>query len=271
MPTTPEEWLNIAKKFEYLRNFSHCIGAMDGKHIVLQAPINSGSEYFNYKSAFSIVLLAVVDANYCFLFCDVGCQGRISDGGVFRNSILYKKICKEELNLPVSRPLSGREISVPYVFVADDAFAISANVMKPYPGRDLKRSAKRTFNYRLSRARRLSENVFGIMSAAFRVFRKPLLLEPEKAVKVTMACIYLHNFLRQSVNSSQVYTPQGTFDSEEGGQIKPGTWRTEIERNSLLNLPSIARKSSISCQNIRDEFAEYFVTNGRVPWQASYE
>lgn len=218
MPTTPEEWLNIAKKIEDLWNFPHCIGAIDGKHIVLQAPINSGSEYFNYKSAFSIVLLAVVDANYCFLFCDVGCQGRISDGGVFRNSILYKKICREELNFSVSRPLSGRKISVPFVFVADDAFAISANVMNP--GRDLKRGAKRTFNYRLSRARRLSENVFGIMSAAFRVFRKPLLLEPEKAVKVTMACIYLHNFLRQSVNSRRVYTPQGTFDSEEGGQIK---------------------------------------------------
>ena len=56
------------------------------------------------KKTFSIVLLALVDSNYNFIFADIGCQGRISDGGVFRNSSLWKKICRNELNLPTPRP-----------------------------------------------------------------------------------------------------------------------------------------------------------------------
>jgi len=66
-------------------------GALDGKHVVLQCPRNSASEYFNYKNAFSIVLFALVDADYNFKFVDAGCQGGISDSGVFTINELYKK------------------------------------------------------------------------------------------------------------------------------------------------------------------------------------
>lgn len=59
--------------------------------MVLQAPVGSESEYFNYKSFFSIVLFALVDANYNFVLANVGSLGRISDGGVFKNSLLWKK------------------------------------------------------------------------------------------------------------------------------------------------------------------------------------
>jgi hypothetical protein len=65
---------------------------MDGKHILLQCPANSGSQFFNYKVTFNIVLFAVVDANYCFKYAHVGCQGRISDGGVFRITPFSKKL-----------------------------------------------------------------------------------------------------------------------------------------------------------------------------------
>jgi hypothetical protein len=91
IPKTKQEWLAVANQYQALWNFPHSIRAIDGKHAVLQCPSNSASEYFDYKNAFSIVLFALVDANYNFIFVNAGCQGRISDSSVFKNTELYKK------------------------------------------------------------------------------------------------------------------------------------------------------------------------------------
>ncbi|KAI8432792.1 hypothetical protein MSG28_013744 [Choristoneura fumiferana] len=115
-PSTEEEWLSIAQEFNEKWNFPNCIGAVDGKHCVIQAPINSGSDFFNYKSTFSVVLMAIVDANYNFIFADIGCQGRISDGGVFRNTSFYQKLQNNELNLPNDQSLPGRPQNMPFLY-----------------------------------------------------------------------------------------------------------------------------------------------------------
>ncbi|XP_052901547.1 putative nuclease HARBI1 [Anopheles moucheti] len=71
MPSNTQQWREVSKKFEDRWNFPHAIGAIDGKHVRIRAPSHSGSEYYNYKNFFSIVLLAVVDADYNFLHADV--------------------------------------------------------------------------------------------------------------------------------------------------------------------------------------------------------
>ena len=75
-------------------------GAIDGKHVVMQAPHNSGSEYFNYKKTHSIVLLALCNARYEFLLVDIGDSGRQSDGSVYNNSQLGHAIEHKLLNIP---------------------------------------------------------------------------------------------------------------------------------------------------------------------------
>ncbi|XP_011688262.1 PREDICTED: uncharacterized protein LOC105450214 [Wasmannia auropunctata] len=77
-----ENWLDIHKKFALRWNFPHCVGALDGKHVVITAPANSGSSFYNYKGQHSIVLMALVSADYKFLgryrisMVDIGAQGR---------------------------------------------------------------------------------------------------------------------------------------------------------------------------------------------------
>ena len=86
MPKTEEEWKPVAAKTFDCWQFPNAVGAMDGKQISLFHPKCSGSEYCNYKGFFSLVILALVDYDYKFMFIDLGCQGRISDGGVYNNS-----------------------------------------------------------------------------------------------------------------------------------------------------------------------------------------
>ena len=137
---------------------------MDGKHVQLKCPVNSGSYYFNYKSSFSIVLLALYEADYKYLYVDVGCNGRISDGEVLGISSLSNALSLKTLNIR----LSDSE-SLPHVVVANDAFPLKTYMMKPYAFKNLC-TEKRVFNYRLSRARRVVENAFGILANRLSIF-----------------------------------------------------------------------------------------------------
>ncbi|XP_076549178.1 uncharacterized protein LOC143306597 [Osmia lignaria lignaria] len=138
---TGTEWLKIAQQYNDTWNFPHCIGSIDGKSI--QSPKHSGSDYINYKGFFSVVLLSVVDANYNFLFVDVGCQGRISDGGVFNNSSLYRAMEEKKLNIPAAIRLEGRETPIPFFFLGDEALPISEHLLKCYSGYFTKGSQQR--------------------------------------------------------------------------------------------------------------------------------
>lgn len=112
-PTSEDDWRAVAKKFEQKWNFSHCIVAIDGKHIVMQAPGRSGSYYFNYKKSHSIVLIAVCNGNYQFTLLDIGDTGRNSDGGVFGNSDMETAFESNLLHIPGPEELSNTRINCP--------------------------------------------------------------------------------------------------------------------------------------------------------------
>ncbi|KAJ8414992.1 hypothetical protein AAFF_G00025150 [Aldrovandia affinis] len=121
-----EDWMTIAEEFRQHWNFPNCLGSIDGKHVVIQAPSKSGSLFFNYKGTYSIVLLAVVDARYRFRVVDVGAYGRRSDGGTLASSKFGKALQNGRLDLPEDRLLPEAEHlgCQPHVFVADEAFPL---------------------------------------------------------------------------------------------------------------------------------------------------
>ncbi|XP_047510278.1 protein ANTAGONIST OF LIKE HETEROCHROMATIN PROTEIN 1-like [Pieris napi] len=191
-----DAWKKIANDFFQRANFPNCLGAVDGKHIRCIAPNNSGSMCFNYKSFFSLVLLAVCDSNFKFVMVDIGAFGKFSDSSIFQNSVFYERMQKNQLDIPEPQPISqNSETCMPYVFVGDEAFALSTNMMRPYAKKDLDET-KRTFNYRLSRARRYVECSFGIYANKWRIFHRPLNVHFDLAKDIIKATCVLHNFVR---------------------------------------------------------------------------
>ena len=87
-PCDPEDWKKIEERFRNKWDVPHAVRALDGKHIAIEKPKKSGSEYFNYKDYFFLVLLALVDADYRFLWVNVGASDSSSDTQIFNRSKL---------------------------------------------------------------------------------------------------------------------------------------------------------------------------------------
>jgi hypothetical protein len=261
-PPTSEDFLKIEFGFRNCWNFPNCIGAVDGKHCRIQAPNFSGSTHYNYKGFHSIVLMAIVDSEYRFILVDIGRSGSQSDGGVFNRSEIGKRLADGTLGVPPSKLVDSKLL--PHVIVADDAFALKPYIMKPFPGQYLT-IPKRIFNYRLSRARNVVENSFGLLAARWRVFHTPISGELDLATLIVNSAVILHNYLLSKNDLNQL-----TVDSMPGEIGGEGNWRAAtlgdtglvgINQQGSNNFGAVASK-------VREEFCEYFNSEiGSVSWQ----
>ena len=124
--------------------------------------------------------------------------------------------------------------------------------MRPFPGRTLTRD-RRIYNYRLSRARLVVENAFGILASQWRMYRRAMELQPDIAEKCVKATCVLHNFLRKTTPAPAM---RGSISD---GVVEP--------------LPGLGRlaanNSAREAIRVRETFAAYFSAEGTVPWQAN--
>ena len=140
----------------------------------MECPRNGGSAFYNYKKFYSIVLMAVCDANYCcFTMIDVGGFWRDNDASILNESEFGQVFEKYQSELNISSPELVENLMLPYVMLGDHIFGLKTWLMKPYPGKCLLED-KPIYNYRHSRARRTIENSFGTLSAKWRMFRRPI-------------------------------------------------------------------------------------------------
>ena len=259
IPPNEQDWKDIRDGFYHKWDFPNCVGAIDGKHVEIMAPPNSGSLYYNYKGSFSIILLAVVDGDYRFRLIDVGGYGSNSDGGIFQHCTFGQRFLQDRLHFPADRPLPHHHIgvSVPHCIVGDAAFPSKINLLRPFPGGTdtALPHEKFIFNWRLSRARRVVENAFGILVARFRLYHRNLQLGPEVTEQIVLATCVLHNYLTtpQDIAAYEAKAPEFALpDDVEGVSDLP---------NMRGNHPTHQAKL------VRQFITDYFMTSGKLSYQ----
>ena len=193
---------------------------------------------------FSVVLLALVDADYWFLAVDVGGSMSNSDGGIFANSPLGQTLQAGTLNVPAPCPFpSAPKLGpVPFVIVADEAFPVKTFLIRPYPGRRLPEDHW-VFNYRLSRDQRIADNVFGILSQCGGVYQRRLQVSPATADSIIKATSILTNYLRGA---------DGNHVEDEGAD--------DVDGSALGAIRSLrGNRASAEALRVRDTFFNCYI------------
>lgn len=254
MPATEEEWLDVAAQFGKQCNFPHCIGAIDGRHIEIKKPDKSGLNFLNYQKTFSLVLVAAVNANSEFMMIDLGGNGQ------FSHTKFLQTLQEATVNMPNEDNIQNTDMSLPYVFVGNEGFPLTENLIKPYSETDLT-NEEITFNHRLSCVQRIAENAFGVMSSRFKVLLKRIELRPEKATTIIVACCHLNNFLRAKNSNAYLFCgfDNGNDHSTEE-TMQEDDWRLNEDQLMILEQVENSNASTFA-EDVREQFCEYFNTN----------
>lgn len=200
----------------------------DGCHIKILPEKDQATDYYNFKGWYSLILFALVDYRFRFMYTSVGAPGRCNDSQLYEDSQL-KKFVEDKFKERVKN-ICGTD--VPMYLIGDSAFRLSETMMKPHPFLVNKTPEQENFNYHLSKCRRVVENAFGHLKARFRIFGKGLETSVENGKNIIQACCIIHNFLNDNndvINQKWLETVQQAESSSSLNQ--PPTQERVYERS----------------------------------------
>ncbi|XP_068093678.1 uncharacterized protein [Hyperolius riggenbachi] len=235
MPQPTEQlWGDVAEEFAIRTQFPNCIGALDGRHIQFQMPPRSGSKECK---KFSVVLMAIADSSYKFVAINVGPYGSALNANVLRSSTMGRKLYQGRFNVPGPKPIVEGGNALPHVLVADEAFGLHINIMKPFIELDLD-IRKKAYNYRLHRARLYAGRAFSSLANKWRVLQNTVQLRPGHADSVIKATCVLHNLVCQ----------------------RQGPNWDDMQTDPLLYVEFPSVRDAVEAETVREQFADYFVS-----------
>lgn len=180
----------------------------------------------------------------------------LTQSGIFLKSEMGKRINSDQFQIPPPKTLPNSEVVLPNVILGDEAFALTKTMMKPFPrNQSLHDHSKAIYNYRHCRARRTTENSFGIMAAYFRIFFTPIHTKIENIDQIVMASCILHNLMR----NEKITTPfESTFGNVD---------TINMPTRNLISISNIIGRPNADGASIRQKFTDYFNGIGAVEWQ----
>lgn len=237
----------MSTTFERTTRFPSCLGAACARHIELRMASKADSDYLNERRRPSVLLFAVVDANYEFLVADTCPSGHLSEDNP-PNTILERKLRSTKF------PCQSNSNQLPYVFAADECYRLQENFMVPYRAvNDKTGEANKIFNRQLVRANQRAAKTLAIMAWRFGVLQTPVNLEAKKVQTIVKACCYLHNFFKRE----SAYYIDSNMEAVIKADMAPIVWGP----NTTV-MPHINNYES-DPQYVRDCFSKYLCTLAR--------
>jgi len=171
------------EQFYQLSSFPNVLGAIDGTHINIIAPVGiKESDYINRKNCLSIKVQAVCDSKQMFSNVVVKYHGRVHDSFIWNNCSLKQYFEANEVN---------------GWLLGDSGYPQEIHLMTPFINPNS--PSEERYNRSHKKSRQIIEKSFGILKNRFRCLDKSagnLLLAPERACKVITSCFILHNFAK---------------------------------------------------------------------------
>ena len=237
MPKTEDEFRNKMIDTEQLWQFPCCWSAVDGCHITIKCPPGgpeSRKEYYNFKNFYSVTMMGMVDSNYRFIWGTCGFPGNSHDVIILLSTKLWADIRDSELLPRIAKGIGW--VTVPLLVLGDSAFPFQTWMMKPY-GNAVPTPKQRYFNYRLSRARMVTEGCYGQLKRRWRVTLRKNESSKDEVKTKTLACMVLHN----------IYIDRGETLSRKLDLTLDPVTNQRRDRNRISELLQMT-----SCEKIRD-------------------
>ena len=134
--------------------------------------------------------MALVDAEYRFIWASVGVPGKTHDSTLMQSTELWDRIVAGNVIPNIVQQIEN--VDIPPLILGDGAFPLRTWIMKPH-GDVVLPEDKRYFNYRHSRARLVTEGAFGRLKSRFRVLFRKYESNKEKVKLYLLSSVVLHN------------------------------------------------------------------------------
>ena len=174
--------------------FTFAFSVIEGPDLPIKCPkVGSGAmkQYYNFKSFYSIILIALVDSRYHFSWVSEGAHGNTYGSTDFQSTDLWSRIETGLVFPDEVQVVNG--LGTPPLILGDGAFLLRTWIAKPYGDAALSEKQQHYFNYRGSRAKMVTEGAFDQIKSRFRVLHKKCESYKKTVKAMALAYVVLHN------------------------------------------------------------------------------
>ena len=177
--------------FKEKSDFPNVVGAIDGSHIPIKAPMINHEDYFNRKRYYIFVVQGIVDVSGAYLSVSTGFPGSMHDAHILRLSNFYSLAEDKQILTTPCMDLNGTQIRP--LILGDSAYPLKSWLMRPFQDNGALTPAQRHFNKELSQGRIVVEHGFGQTKGRWRCLDKRIDEDTGRIPHTIIACCVLHN------------------------------------------------------------------------------